>query len=163
MTDLATTEAPRRQGQRGPKPGEFEWTERRVEMLKSMWADGKSQGQIAEALGIGSRSAVSGKIARLGLSRRIARAPKRERAPACERGKHQRRASRQAHRPPEPWTSTAVLPEGRLYFEDLTNDVCHFPVGDGPVYLFCGADTELGPYCPSCAAIARMAPRVRAA
>ncbi|MEM9197173.1 MAG: GcrA family cell cycle regulator [Pseudomonadota bacterium] len=46
------------------------WTEERVELLKSMWNEGKSASQIAKALGGVTRNAVIGKVHRLGLSNR---------------------------------------------------------------------------------------------
>ncbi len=46
------------------------WTEERLELLKSMWGDGASATQIAEALGGITRNAVIGKIHRLGLNNR---------------------------------------------------------------------------------------------
>ncbi|WP_339951826.1 GcrA family cell cycle regulator [uncultured Albimonas sp.] len=51
------------------------WTDERVELLKSMWGEGKSASQIAKALGGVTRNAVIGKVHRLGLSNRTA-APK---------------------------------------------------------------------------------------
>ena len=46
------------------------WTEERLEKLRSMWADGQTASQIAEALGGVSRNAVIGKAHRLGLKSR---------------------------------------------------------------------------------------------
>jgi len=46
------------------------WTDERVELLKQMWADGKSASQIAKELGSVTRNAVIGKVHRLGLSSR---------------------------------------------------------------------------------------------
>ncbi len=46
------------------------WTDERVEMLKTMWSDGKSASQIAKELGGVTRNAVIGKVHRLGLSNR---------------------------------------------------------------------------------------------
>lgn len=46
------------------------WTDDRVELLKKMWADGKSASQIAKELGSVTRNAVIGKVHRLGLSSR---------------------------------------------------------------------------------------------
>ena len=48
------------------------WTEERVELLKTMWADGKSASQIAKELGSVTRNAVIGKVHRLGLASRTA-------------------------------------------------------------------------------------------
>ncbi|MEM6620008.1 MAG: GcrA family cell cycle regulator [Pseudomonadota bacterium] len=54
------------------------WTDDRVEMLKTMWSEGKSASQIAKELGGVTRNAVIGKVHRLGLSNRSApaKAPK---------------------------------------------------------------------------------------
>lgn len=47
------------------------WTDERVELLKRLWHDGSSYSEIASALGGGiSRSAVAGKVLRLGLGGR---------------------------------------------------------------------------------------------
>lgn len=46
------------------------WTEERLETLRSMWFDGKTASEIAEALGGVSRNAVIGKAHRLGLKSR---------------------------------------------------------------------------------------------
>lgn len=61
------------------------WTDERVEMLKTMWGEGKSASQIAKELGGVTRNAVIGKVHRLGLSNRStpSKATK-EKAPAKE-------------------------------------------------------------------------------
>ena len=130
----------RRQGQRGPKAGETDWTPERVATLREMWAAGKTVTDIMIALDLGSRGAVSGKISRLGLSR--------VKPPPEHRGKTYRSEKRTVS-----YVSRAVLPEGRLTFEDLTDAVCHFPVGEPP-FLFCGEPTKGATYCASCHAIA---------
>jgi len=48
------------------------WTDDRVEILKTMWGEGKSASQIAKELGGVTRNAVIGKVHRLGLSNRAA-------------------------------------------------------------------------------------------
>jgi len=52
------------------------WTDERVEILKTMWGDGKSASQIAKELGGVTRNAVIGKVHRLGLSNRAAASAK---------------------------------------------------------------------------------------
>lgn len=42
---------------------------------------------------------------------------------------------------------------GQFTITDLDDEVCHFPLGDGP-YLFCGRPTTIAPYCASCSRIA---------
>lgn len=49
-------------------------------------------------------------------------------------------------------TATPPAP-GQFAVTDLTEDVCHFPLGDGP-FLFCGEPTIIAPYCARCARIA---------
>ena len=46
------------------------WTDERVDVLKTMWGEGKSASQIAKELGGVTRNAVIGKVHRLGLSNR---------------------------------------------------------------------------------------------
>ena len=54
------------------------WTDERVEMLKTMWSEGKSASQIAKELGGVTRNAVIGKVHRLGLSNRVGGADRPE-------------------------------------------------------------------------------------
>lgn len=129
---------PNRQGERGPKDGETEWTPDRVERLTAMWAAGRRQDDIAAEFAL-SRGAISGKAARLGLSRR-----KPERRGPLELGPKTVSVSRRT-RP--------ALPEGRVTFGELTRTACHFPVGEGP-FLFCGEPAVRAPYCTNCASIA---------
>ncbi|PWE28729.1 GcrA cell cycle regulator, partial [Pararhodobacter marinus] len=58
------------------------WTDERVELLKKMWAEGKSASQIAKELGSVTRNAVIGKVHRLGLSSRTAGDSEAAAAPA---------------------------------------------------------------------------------
>lgn len=58
------------------------WTDDRVEMLKTMWGEGKSASQIAKELGGVTRNAVIGKVHRLGLSNRAAPAKTAKEKPA---------------------------------------------------------------------------------
>ncbi|HEY9219522.1 MAG TPA: GcrA family cell cycle regulator [Phenylobacterium sp.] len=54
----------------GAKPPRTEWTEERVELLRKLWAEGRSGSYIARQLGGVSRSAVIGKAYREGVARR---------------------------------------------------------------------------------------------
>ena len=49
---------------------QMEWSEERVELLKSLWSQGRTASQIAEELGDVTRNAVIGKVHRLGLKSR---------------------------------------------------------------------------------------------
>lgn len=53
-----------------PPEGSSGWTDDRLTLLRTMWNDGKSASQIADALGGVSRNAVIGKAHRLGLKSR---------------------------------------------------------------------------------------------
>ena len=58
------------------------WTDERVELLKTMWGEGKSASQIAKELGGVTRNAVIGKVHRLGLSNRATPAKTAKEKPA---------------------------------------------------------------------------------
>ncbi len=60
------------------------WTDDRVEILKTMWLDGKSASQIAKELGGVTRNAVIGKVHRLGLSNRATPAKAKAAAPKAK-------------------------------------------------------------------------------
>ncbi|MBL4806642.1 MAG: GcrA cell cycle regulator [Rhodobacteraceae bacterium] len=60
------------------------WTDDRVEILKTMWGDGKSASQIATELGGVTRNAVIGKVHRLGLSNRPTTTTKATTSPAAK-------------------------------------------------------------------------------
>ena len=83
------------------------WTDERVEILKTMWGEGKSASQIAKELGGVTRNAVIGKVHRLGLSNRAtpAKAPAKEAATKPEAKPKPKPAARkpeQAAAPAEP-------------------------------------------------------------
>ncbi len=93
------------------------WTDERVEILKQMWAEGKSASVIAKELGGVTRNAVIGKVHRLGLSNRTAaasstakpaaEAPKPEPAPQPEPKKAE---PVQAAPKPEPKPANSPVP-----------------------------------------------------
>ena len=124
------------------------WTKERITTLERLWAQGKSAGTIAKALGGVSRSAVLGKIFRLRLgdapasakaAKQTARKPRAEHRPARRRGV-------ELAAPP------ARAPRRKSLFE-LTNQCCRWPHGQpgSKNFFFCGApgaDVESGvPYC----------------
>jgi len=77
------------------------WTDERVEILKQMWAEGKSASVIAKELGGVTRNAVIGKVHRLGLSNRTA-------APAADA---KTTPEPEAVKPPPPREPEAKKPE----------------------------------------------------
>jgi GcrA cell cycle regulator len=143
------------------------WNDERVELLKKLWTDGLSASQIASELGGITRNAVIGKVHRLGLSGRAKTPasavprPRKPRAPA-----HMMRVSRPALRgntalapvhsyelevEPEPQLVENIVPMGqRCTLLELSEDKCHWPIGDpgSQEFFFCGGKTVDGlPYC----------------
>ena len=151
------------------KEEHWTWDEKRVELLKKLWADGLSASQIAAEFGGITRNAVIGKVHRLGLSGR-AKAPssstprpRKPRAPS-----HFMRPARPATRgntalalrphheleqepEPEPAMPDNVIPIGqRCSILQLTEATCHWPCGDpsSPEFFFCGGKAiSNSPYC----------------
>jgi len=144
-----------------------DWTDDRVERLKRLWTEGLSASSVAQALGGVSRSAVIGKLHRLGVARHGG--PGRG---AAGRGEPKARICRLAPRPlPKQPASAGGPPPGREE-PGLVRDLarlgrgqCRWPIGDPPSSdsSFCGrAATGRGPYCPahrSLAFVSRPGPR----
>jgi GcrA cell cycle regulator len=131
------------------------WTDDRVEQLKSLWTEGLSASQIARALGGVTRNAVIGKVHRLGLAGRAMPArSERPRLPA---------APRVNARPRIP--APPIVEQEPLTLEDgnyatvltITEHMCRWPIGDPSdgEFHFCGRKTKPGS--PYCEAHARMA------
>ena len=124
---------------------QMDWNEERIEALTRLWREGLSASQVARQLGGVSRSAVIGKVHRLGIAGRdapsrpqtlVGRPASRTRASA---GGTRRQTAPRAPRPP-------VLP--RAPFEaiatatihTLTSHGCRWPIGepDQADFGFCG-------------------------
>jgi GcrA cell cycle regulator len=125
-----------------------QWSNDRVEKLKSLWQAGLSASQIARALGDVSRNAVIGKVHRLGLAGRAS-------SESVNR-------ARQPARPRSPMPSlrqvVTVVEEEPFKFEDgssatmrtINNTMCRWPFGDPTTgtFHFCGRSPKPGsPYC----------------
>lgn len=147
------------------------WTDERIERLKSLQGQGLSASQIAADLGgfhdtiDGGRSAVIGKIHRLGIGRgRKATKPPKPREPprASSRVTAARSKSLdEAYADPEPtiddgfrgepsMIDLAIPVEQRKTMRQLTDDDCKWPVGDPQAadFFFCGGPKLGGlPYC----------------
>ena len=109
------------------------WTDKRIGLLRQLWAEGESATAIAARLRV-SRAAVLGKVFRLRLD------PERDSKP------------RRAEAAVPPPRSSGRPAAGKTLLE-LNNATCRFPVGEPgtPHFHFCGAagaDLENGkPYC----------------
>ncbi len=138
----------------GNGPG---WTPDRIETLTRLWNDGLAASVIAKRLGEVTRNAVIGKVHRLGLPGRAttSRTPRLRRTIA-----RRDRAGRVSMRKPVlrsrpcPATPDRLPPAPAalmLSVAQLTDTMCHWPVGDprAAAFGFCGAKTAAGrqPYC----------------
>jgi len=123
----------------------LEWNEQRIEALTKMWREGLSASQVARQLGGVSRSAVIGKVHRLGIAGRDAptrplggRPPNRIRATAG--------GTRRTPTPRPPREQVISVP--RIAFEvgptatihTLTAHACRWPIGEPEKddFGFCG-------------------------
>ncbi|MGH6828372.1 MAG: GcrA family cell cycle regulator [Rhizomicrobium sp.] len=122
------------------------WSDDRVEQLRTLWTEGLSASQIARAMGGVTRNAVIGKVHRLGLAGRAM--PARAERPRVSVPKTPR-----AHVPPAP-----VIEEDPLTLEDgnfatvltISDRMCRWPIGDPAAneFHFCGRAPKPGsPYC----------------
>ena len=141
------------------------WTEERVALLRRLWTEDFSASRIAAELGGVSRSAVIGKMHRLGLCGRgkptvSAKRQSKSRLPRSER--HVCRAASIGNtalkvRPEmleeaqfQPFESIVVPIARKLTIEKLTEHTCKWPIGDpgDREFHFCGHDSlEAMPYC----------------
>lgn len=140
------------------------WTDERVELLKKLWADGLSASQIAGELGgfpecaDGGRSAVIGKVHRLGLQGR----GRAKSSKSTMEKKARKPRTLTLKRPPMPPTvaerilddEPLDLPEiplgQRRTLLELNEATCRWPFGDpqAPDFYFCGGKPLEGlPYC----------------
>ena len=121
-------------------PEAQQWTEERLEMLKSLWEEGLSISQIGEKLGV-SRNAIAGKVHRLGLKKR--------QSPISNKGTTKSKA------PEKKATQQVVMPENlplKLALRNInwSRARCSWPIGDpkSTSFKFCGAPVVAGkPYC----------------
>ena len=126
------------------------WNSARVDLLKTLWADGLPANQIAAKLGEVTRNAVIGKAHRLGLPGRktTSRTP-RPRRTSPLRNRTMVLRSRPCPATPDrlPAVPTALM----LSVAGLTGSTCHWPIGDprSAEFGFCGSQTASGrqPYC----------------
>jgi len=130
------------------------WSQDRVTTLTALWLDGLSASQIARQLGGVTRSAVIGKVHRLGLGGRAVpsnpvRTPRVAGSrPARARG---RPGSRRRTAPAPLPVSAATGEQEPGLVDDLIHlavHACKWPIGDpkSPSFSFCGRRAD-GRYC----------------
>jgi GcrA cell cycle regulator len=141
------------------------WTDERVQALTTLWRDGYSGALIGVELGL-TRSAVIGKVQRLGLPGRatlVSRRPPRasrlpaaksqpgKRSPVLARSSRPETKQRRPMAPPE----LGPAPDAPVTVLTLTPANCNWPEGDPkrPDFHFCGRDKPPDmAYCPHHAA-----------
>jgi GcrA cell cycle regulator len=152
----------------GPSP----WTDERIEYVKVRWLRGVTARQIARELGGGvTKSAVLGKIHRLGIAQLSPNAWPRRWRRRAKNGRHTFRRTVERPfsgiRPDQQWWRPIWVIEAKPYVDDpgkdadisptqrrtlleLTSHDCRWPVGDPGTadFFFCGAEVLRGkPYC----------------
>lgn len=130
-----------------------DWTEDRVERLKRLWQGGLSASQVARRLGGVSRSAVIGKLYRLGLAGKGGTTRRQaETRPPARAGAPLRVATFRPKRA-EPLRPPATMPDEPGLVRDLAalgQGDCRWPIGDpgSADFSFCGrVVATCGPYC----------------
>jgi GcrA cell cycle regulator len=133
----------------------MDWNDERIEALTKMWREGLSASQVARQLGGVSRSAVIGKVHRLGIAGR--EAPSR---PTGDRPANRIRATAGGARrapaargpresaPTAPRVAFEVAPTATIH--SLTLHACRWPIGepDKAGFGFCGRlRTDHPSYC----------------
>lgn len=126
------------------------WTESRVNELRNLWGSGLSATQCGMALGA-SRSAIIGKVTRLGISHTHSNLP---RLPSSD--SHETKARR--HHPPsrqfDMINDFEIPATQRCSISELTNWTCRWPVGNPceHEFFYCGSSAANyvrgHPYCP---------------
>ena len=149
-------------------PQPTDWTEARIKILRALWADGWTGAQIGLKFGK-SRSAILGKIHRLGLMRKTRPPPPPKPATA---GAVVAKPITKPKAPPNTMAATLaprIVPRPRVVVSsapplvgmrmrpllELEAGWCRWPDDNGDprtqglAMLFCGADRQgTGPYCP---------------
>jgi GcrA cell cycle regulator len=152
--------------------GPSSWTDERIEYVKARWSRGVTARQIARELGGGvTKSAVLGKIHRLGIAQLSPNACPRRWRRRAKNGRHifHRTVERpfSGILPGQQWRRPVWVIEAKPYVDDPGKDAdislaqrrallelashdCRWPVGDPSTadFFFCGAEALQGkPYC----------------
>jgi GcrA cell cycle regulator len=145
--------------------GQSDWTVERVELLKQLWADGRSCSQIANEIGGITRNAVIGKVHRMGLAGRItvkARANKDRSLTQRLKRPYRTRVEKMKIQRATVFVAPIAppAPPDFLGIEllDLNPFHCRFPSAEAP-FTFCGQPRMAGQsYCPHCYHLTHNAP-----
>ncbi len=141
----------------------MDWNDERIESLSKMWREGLSASQVARQLGGVSRSAVIGKVHRLGIAGRDA--PTRPNAMGGRPSTRIVASAGGVRRAETPRAAPAPRASSRIVFEvgatasigSLTAHACRWPIGepDKDDFGYCGRlITAAGSYCAGHASMA---------
>lgn len=132
------------------------WSQEAEATLRQLWNTGLSASLIGKRLGF-SRSAVLGKVHRMGLSGRVtqtsrvypAKSKMQRRSEAAKKGRRTRERfeAARADTVAEIILPSETAPPNATPLIDMRNDQCRWPYGDGP-FVFCPEIREQGfQYC----------------
>jgi GcrA cell cycle regulator len=137
------------------------WSDERVEILRKLFADGLSAGQIAAELGGVTRNSVIGKVHRMKLTRRYHKPRGTDAALTKSARAPRKKANLKVFDGPTTSFSTAPIIQGdhlahieapigpRVSILELNEFTCRWPIGDGREVTYCGALPKLKKsYCP---------------
>lgn len=136
------------------------WTDKRVDVLKKLWSEGKTAAEIASELGGVTRNAVIGKAHRLKLSNRgsMVQSPKKIKKKVNTARKPAPANANVA--PKKKKVLKSDLQRERIPLDDLAANQCKWPIGDPKTadFGFCGDRKVPGiPYCVEHAQVAYQA------
>nr|WP_315052710.1 GcrA family cell cycle regulator [uncultured Brevundimonas sp.] len=136
------------------------WTTDRVNRLKTLWHEGRTAEQIAAELQSGiTRSAVLGKVYRMGLSVDRPKRPGVRKPPVEERGKAAPGPSPRTGEERTVSSSAFDLPSGGLSILTIGPSQCRWPYGDPRSGVsFCGRPVARGAFCAGHAEVGYRAP-----
>jgi len=130
----------------------MDWNEERTATLRKLWLEGMSASQVARQLGGVSRSAVIGKVHRLGITVRDIPARQRTAVRTAARAQPRGRVVRDASAPVRPALRLIEIAEmtPTANILGLETHSCRWPIGnpDSHDFGFCGREkTARGSYC----------------
>ncbi len=130
----------------------MDWDEERTATLRKLWLEGMSASQVARQLGGVSRSAVIGKVHRLGITVRDIPARQRATVRTAVRAQPRARVVRDAASAPRPALRLVEVAEMEptANILGLETHSCRWPIGnpDSHDFGFCGREkTARGSYC----------------
>jgi GcrA cell cycle regulator len=130
----------------------MDWNEERTATLRKLWLEGMSASQVARQLGGVSRSAVIGKVHRLGITVRDIPARQRSTVRSAVRAQPRARIVRDAVPTPRPTLRLVEVADMAPTANILGLEIhsCRWPIGnpESHDFGFCGREkTARGSYC----------------